>query len=958
MTPTSKSREPSQPGRGDVTHDSTLKERVSRRGSIAYSSPTPHISQTQSSRLLLPQTPRQWARVVGAVVGVLVALVGALAALRALSQTGCEDFNLSRDTLAVAGASITVKPADLSGSFGARLELLQQGDTSAALRRAMEALPPTIEQRSAWVVAVRTCGALPRKATLRVALPEGISARNLDLYGWFAESENWQWLGGEIDHARNELVAQVRQMPSFVVVAEPEAVPQWISVEAPENVPFAQWSAALPASAQEVVVPVAYLGDVINTLSQRHTGDMPPPRLSDGRAVIPLVRNWSERGQANTRLLREILRDPEVRARHEADLIRLLDTTGYVGVELDYRGLDETLQEPFAQFVERLGRSLSQRGKRLVIVVPAPQRALDGSWTLNGYDWEVISRVANRVKLDLTANLSAMADAEQLDSLLEWATARINRHKLVVLLPAASLQQDARNHVRPVSLEDALRPLSPVRVQPTVAQPLSSVWLQWSPEVALDGIRFGAATHIYTFTHVSEAGEPYTIWLNTAASARQVLSQLQARVLRGVAVRWLWQLGNDEGIAAVIDAYARGQLGSINLPAPSVKVAFNNGTPFSLNLDAPLLEVYAPGGEGGYTLFVFFQASRPIPIGAVPITVSVNAPPAEPPSLRNATTSPENQGDLGRLAEQFELGGHVFNLARHEARMRGTGMRWVRLYWRDGTPYPMKTMQDARARGFKVLITAVGDRTRVLDPDYRDAWAQRLAQLALAGADAIEVWSEPNYKENWPTGSINGADYTDLLKRAYQAIKQARPEVLVISAALMQTTGAYFGGCTSAGCDEIAFLSQMAAAGAPQYMDCVGVHYTVGNTPPDVVDRAHFTRYLRPLQSAILAVFNNTKPLCFTALGYVSPEGFDRLLPPEYGFALDITLAQQTQWLAEAVRMLATSGNTRLAIIWNVDSTKWVSGELGDPQAGYAMVRPDGTCPACEAIRRVMGSLP
>ncbi len=958
MTPASKRDAMSQPDRVAVTHHMMPQEKVWRRKNAPHFYPTPHGTQTRSSRLLLPKTLGQWVQVIAIIVAVLVVLVGSLVALRVFSQTGCENFGFLRDTLAVAGASVTVKPSDLSGDFGARLELLQQDSADAALRRAMEELPPTIEQRSAWVVAVHTCGALPRKATLRVALPEGMNARNLDLYGWFTESENWQWLGGEIDRARNELVAQVRQMPSFMVVAAPEAAPQWISVEAPENVPFAQWSAALPASAQEVVVPVAYLGDVINTLSRRRTGDMPPPRLSDGRAVIPLVRNWSERGQVNARLLRDILRDPEARARHAADLIRLLDITGYDGVELDYRGLDETMQEPFAQFVERLGRSLSQRGKRLVIVVPAPQRALDGSWTLSGYDWEVITRVADRVKLDLTANLSAMADAEQLDSLLEWATARVDRYKLVVLLPAASLLQDTRNHVRPMSLEDALRPLSPVRVQPTVAQPLSSVWLQWSPGVAADGVHLGAATHIYTFTHVSETGEPYTVWLNTAASIRQVLSRLQAHVLRGVAVRWLWQIGNDKGIADVIDAYTRGQLDSINLPLPTAKVAFDNSTPFSFSLAEPLLEVYAPGGNGEYTLFVFFHANRRISIDAVPFTVSVNASPSAPPPLPDMSPSSQNPGHRRHLVEQFELGGHVFNLKRYEAHMRAAGMRWVRLYWHDSVPYPLKTLQDARAKGFKVLITAVGDRTRVLDPDYRDAWSQRLAQLALAGADAIEVWSEPNYKENWPTGSINGADYTDLLKRAYQAIKQARPEVLVISAALMQTTGAYFGGCTSEGCDELEFLSQMAAAGAPQYMDCIGVHYTVGNTPPDVTGQAHFTRYLQPLQNAILGAFNNKKPLCFTALGYLSPEGFNRPLPPEYGFAVNNTLAQQTQWLARAVHMLAVSGSTRLAIIWNLDSTKWVSGEQGDPQAGYAMVRPDGTCPSCEAIRAVMGSLP
>jgi hypothetical protein len=37
-------------------------------------------------------------------------------------------------------------------------------------------------------------------------------------------------------------------------------------------------------------------------------------------------------------------------------------------------------------------------------------------------------------------------------------------------------------------------------------------------------------------------------------------------------------------------------------------------------------------------------------------------------------------------------------------------------------------------------------------------------------------------------------------------------------------------------------------------------------------------------------------------------------------------------------------------MIWNVDFTYW----SGDPQAGYAIVRPGGTCPACAALDAVM----
>ena len=38
-------------------------------------------------------------------------------------------------------------------------------------------------------------------------------------------------------------------------------------------------------------------------------------------------------------------------------------------------------------------------------------------------------------------------------------------------------------------------------------------------------------------------------------------------------------------------------------------------------------------------------------------------------------------------------------------------------------------------------------------------------------------------------------------------------------------------------------------------------------------------------------------------------------------------------------------------IVFNVDFTHWSE----DPQAGYAMMRKDGSCPACATLGQVMG---
>jgi hypothetical protein len=148
----------------------------------------------------------------------------------------------------------------------------------------------------------------------------------------------------------------------------------------------------------------------------------------------------------------------------------------------------------------------------------------------------------------------------------------------------------------------------------------------------------------------------------------------------------------------------------------------------------------------------------------------------------------------------------------------------------------------------------------------------------------------------------------------------------------------------------------MMAAGAGSYSDCVGVHYNEGIMPPSATsgdprgNGGHYTRYF---QGMINAYSNaGASRLCFTELGYLSGE--------EWGYVpggflwkgtYNLTVAEHAQYLAEAVRVAVQSGRVRLLIVFNVDFTTWGD----DPQAGYAMIRPGGGCPACETLRAVLG---
>ncbi len=213
--------------------------------------------------------------------------------------------------------------------------------------------------------------------------------------------------------------------------------------------------------------------------------------------------------------------------------------------------------------------------------------------------------------------------------------------------------------------------------------------------------------------------------------------------------------------------------------------------------------------------------------------------------------------------------------------------------------------------------------------------------------------NEPNIDREWNAGQINGANYTRLLQSAYNAIKSRNPNVMVISGAPAPT--GFFGaaGCGSGGCNDDVFMQQMAGAGAAQYMDCVGIHYNEGIVPPAQNSgdpRSEYpTRYLSGMINRTVAAFGS-EPICFTELGYLSPEGYGGL-PPAFGWAANTSAQQHAQWLGDAARMARQSGRVSLLIVWNVDFPFW--GE--DPSGGYAIIRPGGGCPACGLLAAAMG---
>lgn len=344
-----------------------------------------------------------------------------------------------------------------------------------------------------------------------------------------------------------------------------------------------------------------------------------------------------------------------------------------------------------------------------------------------------------------------------------------------------------------------------------------------------------------------------------------------------------------------------------------------------------------------------------IPGGTVAPGVPTTTPvPGQPTAVPQPTLPPAPPPSPGGA---FELGGHVQSFAYPDL-MRQAGMTWVKRQIRynlgDDPSGAAGAINQAHSQGFRILLGIVGVPAQLGagGEGYMDQFAGYLAGVARLGPDAIEVWNEPNLDREWPRGQISGEMYTRLLAKGYTAIKNANPSVMVISAA-PSPTGAEGAFGSDRVWNDDRFIRSMAAAGAANYMDCLGVHYNEGIVGPDQTSGDprdnYYTRYYSGMVNTYWNAFGGARPLCFTELGYVTPEGYGPL-PAGFEWGNGNTVAEQAQWLGRVVQLARGSGRIRLIIVWNVDFTTYGA----DPAAGYAIIRPGGTCPACATLGAAM----
>ncbi len=903
---------------------------------------------------------------------------------------GTQYAMLSAEANAVAadGLTLIVDPATPGDNFGAVLssipmeQFLSGASTSGDwIPEAFAAQPPGTALQSA-VYAIETTGDAPTTMTLTIDAPaSAVSADILDVYAWDDARAEWVFIPSH-SGVNGSITAVTDELPERLAVFQSAPIDQPRVLSA---VDVTQYLSMQVGELSTIVSPAGLQPTLEGTLA----GSLAPGfELSAGYLVMPVIRNYNDPRAIDPATVAAILSNRVLRASHAAQIAGFA-SSGYNGVLIDYRDLPIDQRDNFTTFMQELGRLTDSAGVSLGVIVPGATVEA-GAWNTGAYNWRALGQAVDFVQINLPIDPTAYSPGADrwVEAMTRWAVGEVQRSKVLLGLSAQSVRQIEDTYTT-ISFEGALAALGDVEVRADTTMtgtvnPGDTVYAR------LDGYAasFGSdPTTGQTYIDYADGqNAPVArVWLLTPDALRYRMDRGTAFAIGGVAFEDLLSDGLADGVYESILNYKLGvpvQVGpqalalrwTVDGASGTIAEAFTGlNDEFVATIVAPdgnyaiNVEIVSDDGagaaRGGAAVAVFAPTATPTPLPTA--TPTPTPAPTNTPNRAAAVANPSGSGSAAAaqavrpasgsiVAGQFEYGGHVTGTGTGGiGAMQRAGMNWMKIQLRYapgmGADAAAGPIAEAHGRGFKILIGVVGYPNDLAagGAGYVQGFASFLGGVAGLGPDAIEVWNEPNIDREWPRDQISGAGYADMLRQAYGAIKGANSSVMVISAGTAPTgaEGAFPGQVVN----DDRFIRDMVAAGAVQWMDCLGAHYNEGIVAPsayggDPRDN-YYTRYFSGMLDTYWNAINGQRPICFTELGYLTPEGYPPL-DPYFGWGANTTVAQQAAWLAEAAALASQSGRVRLMIVWNVDFENYGA----DPMAGFAIIRPGGGCPACDAL--------
>ena len=309
-----------------------------------------------------------------------------------------------------------------------------------------------------------------------------------------------------------------------------------------------------------------------------------------------------------------------------------------------------------------------------------------------------------------------------------------------------------------------------------------------------------------------------------------------------------------------------------------------------------------------------------------------------------------------------ETVGHTVPLPHAASKL---GADWVRLWalWQDMETAPGQYNEPLisamngriaalKARGVKVLVVvhrapawASDGRGGIAPPSNPATFGRFMGGIAqrVPGADAWELWNEPDSGEFW-AGGADPAAYAALLRAAYPAIKAVQPSDVVV-------TGGMVG-------NNMDFLGQLYANGAQGSFDAVGVHtdtacLTDGPRSYYRDERGRVGRYTFSAYREVHAVMADHgdagKPIWMTEMGWNTQRGRCNVGEKAGTKPIGVSPRRQARFLRAAYRCLAADAFVGVALWFGLQDIP-----ASRHARGFGLYRSNKKAkPAAKAFRRL-----
>jgi len=914
------------------------------------------------------------------------------------------------------GAQLMILPEGIESKTKIKFDAIArssflEGSAGGSLLTAAENIPLWLIMKSPYYQVDFRGQEPPTKVIFRIPMPgDADPLHTLDLYTW--NGDTWEWVSHFIPPGDDFIEAQLDYMPQSVVVMQTKPLQPTVSADLSET-------AAVPEQARDTVVEVNPQGLYLDAEGaiRGDPGMLLQPDQTATYLVMPTLSNW-EGDAVRSDLIDNMLVDEGARQAHIQRIVEMVVRNAYPGIDIDHRGVNPDLRNEYTQFITQLGDALHEQGKQLSVRLELPVQIAADRWDTGVYDWRAIGAVADTVKIPVPSDPNAYVPGGQMDTMLQWAVGEVNRYKLQLLLSTRSTEQ-TNDRWKDISYAEALAPFGHVAVEggSSIVVPGQQVTFTLAGLQQSTGIQFDPSSGTYWFAYTGPDGQQHTVWLENAASIARKLQYVADYNLRGVAVQNLLGEENDSQIWEVIRKF----LNLVIPPVESqFSVVWQVESPSGDVLDQGSTELTNPnyawtapeeGGEyviaaaissdGGATgasrgsVSVLVATPTPTPTPTPPPTPTPTPVPPTPTPAPTPTPEPAPAAESAPAAASSPPASAVGNLpfgygiqadprgnrAANIGHMQALGFNWVKFQmpWKDVEPSPGNYqwgMWDEligayNGAGINVLLSIPkapdwarppGDDKSVEGPpaDYA-TFASFLGQVSAryqGRVQAIEVWNEQNLWYEGGGSPMPPEQYVAMLSAAYQSIKAADPNMIVVSGAM--TPAGSVGG---AAIDDIDYLNAMYAAGVKNVSDAIGSHPSGYNCPAT----GDWQTVTDPTATSFRGPFDNRHhSWCFrgTMEGYrnvmvaygdtaktIWPTEFGWAVSPNpqagYEYARDNTHQEQAQWIVEAYQQAKQWGWVGTMFLWNLDYGVTAAGtEL----ANFGILTPGGPVPAYPAL--------